>query len=69
MEKTLFALTIVHEIAHQWFGNLVTSRWWDDIWMNEGLSTLFENIVLKQVTVTISSSLEEYIKQFLFMQM
>lgn len=52
MERTLMALTLVHELAHQWFGNLVTSRWWDDIWLNEGLSTLFENIILKQVCKT-----------------
>jgi aminopeptidase N len=29
MEKAIFAITIVHELAHQWFGNLVTSSWFD----------------------------------------
>jgi alanyl aminopeptidase len=44
-----FASTMTHELAHQWFGNLVTMAWWDDLWLNEAFATWMVTAIIDQV--------------------
>ncbi|HYG83729.1 MAG TPA: M1 family metallopeptidase [Verrucomicrobiae bacterium] len=44
--QQLVAAVIAHELSHQWFGNLVTMRWWDDLWLNESFASLMEYVAL-----------------------
>ncbi|MBX7192085.1 MAG: M1 family metallopeptidase [Sandaracinaceae bacterium] len=42
-----FAFVMAHELAHQWFGNLVTMQWWDDLWLNEAFATWMETAIVE----------------------
>ncbi len=44
------ANTLLHEMAHMWFGDLVTMRWWDDLWLNESFATYMATHALAQAT-------------------
>ena len=47
--KTSFCLTFIHELSHMWLGDLVTMKWWDDIWLNESFAVFISHYCLENL--------------------
>jgi cytosol alanyl aminopeptidase len=55
------ALVVAHELAHQWFGDLVTASWWNDLWLNEGIATWMEMRIVEKWRPTLSSRIDSIV--------
>jgi alanyl aminopeptidase len=53
------AVDIAHELAHMWFGDLVTMAWWDDLWMNESFASWMEDKITAEVFPELNTPLDE----------
>jgi aminopeptidase N len=50
LQRLSRAEVVLHEMAHMWFGDLVTMRWWDDLWLNESFATYMAYVAMEEAT-------------------
>lgn len=58
-----FAFVMAHELAHQWFGNLVTMQWWDDLWLNEAFASWMETPIVEATFPELRAGTTELMTQ------
>lgn len=64
--KQYVAAVIAHELSHQWFGNLVTMEWWNDLWLNESFATIMSSIALDHLHPEWNTWLEFAFQETIF---
>ncbi|EGR28494.1 hypothetical protein IMG5_174220 [Ichthyophthirius multifiliis] len=59
---TSLANTITHELSHHWFGNLVTMKWWNDLWLNESFADFISHFILSKMNVKSIQLVDIWVK-------